>query len=213
MVSICKKEKTPSWRFNNRYASFKSVIWPFSPLLPWVNNLTMLKCYFQRPYIITINNRLLTERDEGHTREYWLKVVTVGTKRSEVRTKTNEGKYSPVRPKKARLVSSLLYGTLFLIVKCTARGLHFKMFVVFIHLWNFGKISIFSASSGSFNVKNDNIHTFFRCFGCKFWICRLRSKTKIQRFDGLYCKIMTEKDHQSTGICLTLGLPYNIRNY
>ena len=34
-------------------------------------------------------------------------------------------------------LSSLLYGTLFLIVKCTAGVLHFKMF--FIHLWNFGK--------------------------------------------------------------------------
>ena len=27
---------------------------------------------------------------------------------------------------------------------------------------------VYSASSGSFNVKNDNIHSFFRCFGCKF---------------------------------------------
>ena len=26
---------------------------------------------------------------------------------------------------------------------------------------NFGKISIFLASAGSFNVKNDNFHTFF----------------------------------------------------
>jgi len=35
------------------------------------------------------------------------------------------------------------------------------MFVFFIHLRNFGKISIFLASAGSFNVKNDNFHTFF----------------------------------------------------
>jgi len=35
------------------------------------------------------------------------------------------------------------------------------MFVFFIHLRNFEKISIFLASAGSFNVKNDNFHTFF----------------------------------------------------
>ena len=112
------------------------------------------------------NNLLLTER-EGRTGEYWPEVVTVRTERSEVRTKTTEGQYSPVRLEQARLVSSLLYGTLFVIVKCTSGGLHIKMFVFSIHLSNFGKISIFLASSGSFKVKNDNIHTF-RCFGCKF---------------------------------------------
>ena len=52
-----------------------------------------------------------------------------------------------------------------------------------VRLWNFGKISIFLASSGSFNVKSDNIHTFFRCFCCKFWICRLRFKTKVHGLD------------------------------
>ena len=35
------------------------------------------------------------------------------------------------------------------------------MIVFFIHLWNFRKISIFLASAGSFNVKNDNFHAFF----------------------------------------------------
>ena len=55
-------------------------------------------------------NRLLTER-EGRTGEYWPEVVAVWTKRSEVRTATTEGQYSPVRPKQARLVSGLLYGT------------------------------------------------------------------------------------------------------
>ena len=73
----------------------------------------------------------------------------------------NRAQYSTVRLEQARLVSCLLYGTLFLIVKCTSGGLQLKMFVFPIHLWNFGKISIFLASSGSFNVKNDNIHTFF----------------------------------------------------
>ena len=70
-------------------------------------------------------NLLLTERD-GRTGEYWPEVVTVRTERSEVRTKTTEGQYSPVRSELARLVSSLLYGTVFLIVKCTSGGLHLK---------------------------------------------------------------------------------------
>ena len=55
-------------------------------------------------------NLLLTER-EGRTGEYWPEVVAVRTERSEVRTKTTEGQYSPVRLEQARLVSSLLYGT------------------------------------------------------------------------------------------------------
>ena len=46
--------------------------------------------------------------------EYWPEVVTVRTDRSEVRTKTTEGQYSPVRLEQARLVSSLLYGIVFL---------------------------------------------------------------------------------------------------
>ena len=41
-------------------------------------------------------NFLLSER-EGRTGEYWPEVVTVRTKRSEVRTETTEGQYSPVR--------------------------------------------------------------------------------------------------------------------
>ena len=56
------------------------------------------------------NNLLLTER-EGRTGEYWPEVVAVRTECSEVRTKTTEGQYSPVRLELARLVSSLLYGT------------------------------------------------------------------------------------------------------
>ena len=66
---------------------------------------------------IVYTNRLLTER-EGRTGEYWPEVVVVRTERSEVRTATTEGQYSTVRPEQARLVSGLLYGTVFLIVKC-----------------------------------------------------------------------------------------------
>ena len=60
------------------------------------------------------NNLLLTER-EGCTGEYWPEVVTVRTEHREVRTKTTEGQYSPVRLEQARLVSSLLYGTRFML--------------------------------------------------------------------------------------------------
>ena len=60
-------------------------------------------------------NLLLTER-EGRTGEYWPEVVAVRTERSEVRTKMTEGQYSPVRLELARLVSSLLYGTLAMLV-------------------------------------------------------------------------------------------------
>ena len=45
-------------------------------------------------------NLLLTER-EGRTGEYWLEGVAERTGRSEVRTKTTEGQYSPVRPELA----------------------------------------------------------------------------------------------------------------
>ena len=72
-------------------------------------------------------NRLLTER-EGRTGEYWPEVVAVRTERGEVPTATTEGQYSPIRPEQAQLVSCLLYGTLFLIVKCTSGGLHLKGF-------------------------------------------------------------------------------------
>ena len=78
---------------------------------PPVRNFTVSVC-------IRVTNLLLTER-EGRTREYWPEVVTV-------RPKTTEGQYYPVRLEKARLVSTLLYGTLFLIVKCTSGGLHLK---------------------------------------------------------------------------------------
>ena len=145
-------------------------------------------------------NLLLTER-EGRTGEYWPEVVC------SARMKATEGQYSPVRLEQARLVSSLLYGTLFFIVKCTSGGLHLKMFVFSIYLWNFGKISIFIASSDSFNVKNDNIHTFFSLF----WLqilnlpASLQNKnTRIGPFPWKWSVLQNpdqERTNQSTGIC------------
>ena len=72
-------------------------------------NLTFLKANNFRNY-----NLLLTER-EDRTGEYWPEVVTVRTEHREVRTKTTEGQNSPVRLEQARLVSSLLYGTLLIL--------------------------------------------------------------------------------------------------
>ena len=57
------------------------------------------------------NTKLLLTEREGRTGEYWPEVVAVRTERSEVRTKTTEGQYSPVRLELARFLSSLLYGT------------------------------------------------------------------------------------------------------
>ena len=74
---------------------------------PRLNNGQLGMC---RPVRINSINLLLTER-EGRTGEYWPEVVAVRTESSEVRTKTTEGQYSPVRLKQVRLVRSLLYGT------------------------------------------------------------------------------------------------------
>ena len=58
---------------------------------------------------------------------------------------------------------------------------------------------------------------FFRCFGCKFGICRLCSKTKNTRVGPFPWKRSVlqnpdrQRTNQSTGICLRLGLPYMIK--
>ena len=63
--------------------------------------------YLARPSRSIRKRLLLTER-EGRTGEYWPEVVAVRGERSQVRTKTTEGQYSPVWLELARLVSSLL---------------------------------------------------------------------------------------------------------
>ena len=164
--------------------------------------------------ILISTNLLLTER-EGRTGEYWPEVVAVRTERSEVRTKTTEGQYSTEWLEQARLVSSLLYGTLSLIVKCTSGGLHLKMFVFSTYLWNFGKISIFLFSSDSFNVKNDIIHTFFSLFWLQIFNLPASLQNKNTRIGPFPLKRSVlqnpdrERTNQRTGICLRLGLPYN----
>ena len=129
--------------------------------------------------------------------------------------KTTEGRYSLVRLRQARLLSCLLNATPFLIVKCTSGGLHLKMFVFSIHLWNFGKISIFLASSGSFNVKNYNIHTFFfAVLVANFEFADFAPKQKYTDWTFPWKRSVLQnpdrgRTNQSTGICWRLGLPYN----
>ena len=79
----------------------------------WTSNLSR-SINMQKKNLANIN-LLLTER-EGRSGEYWPEVVAVRTERSEVRTKTTEGQYSPLRLEQARLVSSLLYGTRVMLV-------------------------------------------------------------------------------------------------
>ena len=98
------------------------------------------------------------------------------------------------------------------------------MFVFFIYLWNFGKISIFLASAGSFNVKNDNFHSFF--FAVLVANVEFASFAPKQKYTDWTVPMKTfpwkrsvlqspdrERTNQSTGICLGLGLPYNKRGY
>ena len=75
-------------------------------------SLLSFKSFSQRTKFSKLENinLLLTERD-GCTGEYWPEVVTERTEHGEVRTKTTEDQYSPVRLEQAGLVSSLLYGT------------------------------------------------------------------------------------------------------
>jgi len=89
------------------------------------------------------------------------------------------------------------------------------MFVFFIHLWNFRKIAFFLASADSFNVKNDNFHTFFS----RSWLqilnlpALLQNKnTQVGPFPWKRSVLQNpdrERTNHSTGICLELGLPYN----
>ena len=159
-----------------------------------------------------IVNRLLNER-EGCTREYCPSVLAV-------RTATTEDQYSPIRPEQARLVSTLLYGTLFLIVKCTSGGLHLKNFRLLDPSLKFRKKkSIFLASAGSFNVKNDNFHIFFLLSELQMLnlSALLQNKnTWIGPFPWKRSVLQNpdrERTNQSTGICLTMGLPYNNEPY
>ena len=97
------------------YAQVSSAHQPYSTTPPYLSRYPFAVCLKLFIRWSENINLLLTER-EGRTGEYWPEVVAVRTERSEVRTKTTEGQYSPVRLEQARLVSSLLYGTRVMLV-------------------------------------------------------------------------------------------------
>ena len=137
-------------------------------------------------------NRLLFER-EGRTGEYWPEVVA--RPRADI-------------PQQARLVSCLLYGTLW----CLFQILHQKFPDLQDNKTRLENVRLLYPSL-KFR-KNFNLFSFFwqfhceewqysqfffRWFGSKLWICQLRPKTKIHGLDrfhgnGPYCKILTEKE-------------------
>ena len=111
--------------------------------------------------------------------------------------------FFPVRPEQARLVSCLLYGTLFLIVKCTSGAINLFSFSIFL------SFNLLLASSGSFTVKNGNNHSFLSLF----WLQILNLPASLQNKNTWKRSVLEnpdrERTNQSTGICLRLGLPYN----
>ena len=78
-------------------------------------------------------------------------------------------------------------------------------------------MSIFLASAGSFNVKNDNFRTFF--FAVLVANVEFASFAPKQKYTDWTISMETvrsvlqnpdrERTNQSTWICLGLGLPYN----
>ena len=80
-------------------------------------------------------------------------------------------------------------------------------------------MSIFLASAGSFNVKNDNFHTFFSLSWLQMLNLPALLQNKNMRIGPFPWKRSVlqnpdrERTNQSTGICLGLGLPYNNKNY
>ena len=79
--------------------------------------------------------------------------------------------------------------------------------------------SLFLASSGSFTVKNDNIHIFFSLFWSQIinLPALLQNKnTRLGLFPRKWSVLQNpdrERTNQSAGICPRLALPYNKREY
>ena len=92
----------------------------------------LFRSYFVLPNFWSLRNlikQLFHSRSNAIQRE--LSVVAVRTSLRSVRTATTSGQYSPVRPEQSRIVSCLLYGTLFLIVKCTSGAINLFSFLSF----------------------------------------------------------------------------------
>ena len=79
----------------------------------------------------------------------------------------------------------------------------------------FRKISIFLAFSGSFSVKNDNIHTFFSLFWLQTKFAGFAPKQKYMDWSVSMEAVRIlqnpdrERTNQSTGIYRRRGLPYH----
>ena len=139
------------------------------------------------------NNRLLTKLT-------WAILGNIGP-RSWLKLGLYRRDRGPIFPSMAR-VSSV--SKLFIIWHSVSDSkIHFRWLAPSssIHLWNFGKISIFLASSGSFNLKNDKFHSFFSLFWLQIlnWPALLRNKnTQIGWFPWKqsvpYCEILTKKE-------------------
>ena len=87
--------------------------------------------------------------------------------------------------------------------------LAWRMFIFLVHLWKFGKLSIFLASSGSFTSKNDNIHSVFLfavlVANFKFAGFAPNKNTQVGLFPwkrSLLQNPERERTNQSTGLCL-----------
>ena len=81
------------------------------------------------------------------------------------------------------------------------------------------EISIFLASAGSFNVKNENFHSFFFAVlvaNLNLAALLQNKNTRIGPFPWKRSVLQNpdrERTNQSTGICLELALPYNKSPY
>ena len=77
--------------------------------------------------------------------------------------------------------------------------------------------NLFIFFSGSFTVKNDNIHIFFAWLQILNLPASLLNKnTRVGPFPWKWSVLQNpdrERTNQSPGICLRLSLPYNNRNY
>ena len=107
-----------------------------------------------------------------------------------------------------RLVSCLLHGTWFLIVKCTACFSFFiksfqtfriiklaqRIFIIFIHLRNLSKILIFLAFPGNFDVKNDNNYSH-HVLATKFEFAGFARKQKYMAWTVSKEMLCTSKSH------------------
>ena len=97
-----------SWK-SYAYNYHTCIAWYYCSFTMMAKEMKTLELPYPMIQLLMILTLLIEHK--GHTGEYWPEVMAVRTECSEVRTKTTKGQYSQVRLERARLVSSLLYGT------------------------------------------------------------------------------------------------------